>query len=193
MENWANDSSNVDFFDIKGDLEEIFSLTGNLSEFSFSEDRRDGFHPGQTARIRRNGKSIGWVGCIHPEVASNLGIEAPILAAEVSLDALMGLRLPRFEDVSKYPEIRRDIALLVDKSVTAEEVLSLVREKAGDKLIDLALFDLYSGEGIDNKRKSVALGLTFCDRSSTLEDKYVTTAVSTVVASLKEKFSAELR
>ena len=193
IENWANESRNADFFDIKGDLEEVFSLTGSLSEFSFIEDRRDGFHPGQTARIYRSDKAVGWVGAIHPELASSLGVEIPILAAEIDLDAILGSKLPQFEDVSKYPEIRRDIALLIDKAVTAEQVMSSVRSVAGDKLIDLSLFDLYSGEGIDSKRKSVAIGLTFCDRSSTLKDEDVTTAVSAVIESLKKEFAAELR
>ena len=193
IENWTNESRNADFFDIKGDLEEVFSLTGSLSEFSFIEDIRDGFHPGQTARIYRSDKAVGWVGAIHPELASSLGVEIPILAAEIHLDAILGSKLPQFEDVSKYPEIRRDIALLIDKAVTAEQVMSSVRSMAGDKLIDLSLFDLYSGEGIDSKRKSVAIGLTFCDRSSTLKDEDVTTAVSAVIESLRKDFGAELR
>ena len=109
------------------------------------------------------------------------------------MDAILESRLPLFEEVSKFPEIRRDIALLIDKAVTAEQVLSLVRSVAGDKLIDLSLFDLYSGEGIDSKRKSIAIGLTFCDRSSTLKDEEVTTAVSAVIESLNREFTAQLR
>ncbi len=193
IENWANESRTADFFDIKGDLEEIFSLTGSLSEFSFIEDMRDGFHPGQTARIYRSDEAVGWVGAIHPELASGLGVEIPIFAAEIHLDAILRSKLPQFEEVSKYPEIRRDIALLIDNVVTAEQVMSLVRSVAGDKLIDLTLFDIYSGEGIDSKRKSVAIGLTFCDRSSTLKDADVATAVGAVIESLKKEFAADLR
>ena len=138
-------------------------------------------------------RRVGWVGAIHPELASSLGVEIPILAAEIHMDAILESRLPLFEEVSKFPEIRRDIALLIDKAVTAEQVLSLVRSVAGDKLIDLSLFDLYSGEGIDSKRKSIAIGLTFCDRSSTLKDEEVTTAVSAVIESLNREFTAQLR
>jgi phenylalanyl-tRNA synthetase beta chain len=109
------------------------------------------------------------------------------------LDALQAGELPRFSEVSRYPSIRRDIAIIVDETLAAEKVCKTIREAAGDKLQNLELFDVYSGKGIDSGRKSLALGLTLQTTSRTLTDVDVETVMDAVLTTLKTEFGATLR
>ena len=101
--------------------------------------------------------------------------------------------IPSFSELSRYPEVRRDLAVIVDKTVPAQELLGNVRSVAGTYLTDLTLFDVYEGKGIDPKRKSLAIGLTFRDQSRTLGDEDVNQAVQQVIDSLEKNYNAELR
>jgi phenylalanyl-tRNA synthetase beta chain len=113
--------------------------------------------------------------------------------AEIELEAVLEGVIPRFTELSKFPEVRRDIAVVVDKSVASAKLMENVRTVAGSYLTDLRLFDVYEGKGIDPKRKSLALGLTFRDHSRTLSDEDVNLAVNQVIDSLEKNFKAELR
>ena len=125
--------------------------------------------------------------------AAELGLAAPLYACEIDLDAVLERRQPEFRELSKFPEVRRDLAVIVDKSVPAAELMAEVRGAAGSYLKELTLFDVYEGKGIDPKRKSLALGLTFRDHSRTLSDEDVNLAVNQVIDSLEKNFKAELR
>jgi phenylalanyl-tRNA synthetase beta chain len=113
--------------------------------------------------------------------------------AELDLDAVLTARVPVFAAVSRFPEVRRDIAVLVDRALPVAELQANVRDVAGSYLTQLTLFDVYQGKGIDPDRKSVALGLTFQDPSRTLDDQEVAKIIEQVVDSLKENYNAELR
>lgn len=192
-EGWSAPASDSDFFDLKGDFESLLSLTGAATEFEFSAGSRAALHPGQTAKILRNGEEIGYIGALHPTVEAELGLNAPLFVAEVALPALLDARLPEFKELSKFPEVRRDLAVVVDKSVAASQLMQSVRDAAGTYLTDLTLFDVYEGKGIDPKRKSLALGLTFRNQSRTLSDDDVNLAVNQVIDSLEKNYKAELR
>ncbi len=192
-ESWTESGELVDFYDLKGDLESLLDLTAAPDKFSFRAGERTGLHPGQTAVLEREGREVGVIGTLHPQLQARFALAQPVYLFEVDLAALLDAALPAFTELSRYPEVRRDLALLVDKSVSAGELLANVREAAGTYLTDLRLFDVYEGKGIDPKRKSLALGLTFRDSSRTLSDQDVNKSVDQVIDLLIKTYNAELR
>ena len=192
-ESWAVAGQAADFFDLKGDVESLFALTRDPGALQFCAGQRPGLHPGQTAGITRNGHAVGYIGTLHPATQAQLDLAAPLYVCEIDLEAVLEGRVPRFAELSRFPEVRRDLAVIVDKSLPAAELMKNVRAVAGSYLKDLRLFDVYEGKGIDPKRKSLALGLTFRDHSRTLSDDDVNLAVNQVIDSLEKNFKAELR
>ena len=150
-------------------------------------------HPGQTARIERNGQLVGYLGQVHPSVQKALDLSQPVFVFEVNLNQVLEDELPAFKGISKFPEVRRDLALIVDEKISAGSLSSTVRETAGSNLVDLKVFDVYQGKGIENNRKSVALGLTFRDSSRTLTEDEINVSVESVVKALQAQYSASLR
>ncbi|MEM9257187.1 MAG: phenylalanine--tRNA ligase subunit beta [Pseudomonadota bacterium] len=191
-ETWTGDGASVDFYDLKGDLESVLRL-GDANRFEFDAAQRSGLHPGQTAAITRKGQRIGYLGALHPSVGAQLDIALPVLVCEIDLVQLLEIDLPRFAELSKFPGIRRDLSFVVDREVAVHEVLGALRSVAGSYLADLTLFDVYTGKGIDPKRKSLSVGLTFRDQSRTLGDEDVNPAVGQVIDLLKKNYKAELR
>jgi len=192
-ESWAVQSQGLDFFDLKGDVESIFTLGRDPGSLQFESAAVAALHPGQTASITRKGQAVGYPGAMHPTVQAELDLVAPLYVCEVELDAVLQGLVPRFVELSKFPEVRRDLAVIVDRSVPSADLMENVRAVAGSYLRDLRLFDVYEGKGIDPKRKSLALGLTFRDHSRTLSDEDVNLAVNQVIDSLEKNFKAELR
>ncbi|MCL4104101.1 UNVERIFIED_CONTAM: hypothetical protein GTU68_034963 [Idotea baltica] len=192
-ENWANEKAAGDFYDLKGDIESILALTRNALNFEFSASSREAMHSGQTAAISLDGKEVGYLGTLHPSVATKVGLNAPLYVCEIDLAIVLDGQLPEFTELSKFPEVRRDLAVVVDKSVAAAELMNNVRTVAGSYLTDLRLFDVYEGKGIDPKRKSLALGLTFRDQSRTLSDEDINATMDQVIDLLEKNYNAELR
>jgi phenylalanyl-tRNA synthetase beta chain len=192
-ENWANEKAAGDFFDLKGDLESMLALTRNASNFEFSACAREAMHSGQTAAISLAGKEMGYIGVLHPSIATKVGLNAPLYVCEIDLAVLLDGQLPEFSELSKFPEVRRDLAVVVDKGVAAAQLMDNVRTVAGSYLTDLRLFDVYEGKGIDPKRKSLALGLTFRDQSRTLSDDDINATMDQVIDLLEKNYNAELR
>ncbi len=192
-EAWAHARDTVDFYDIKADVEALLACAGSANEFSFAAGEHPALHPGQTARIERDGRLVGFVGALHPELAKTLGIDQPVYLFELVLAEVASGRLPKFQELSRFPEVRRDLALLVDRDVAATVVLDGIRAQAGDCLTDLKLFDVYHGKGIDPHRKSLAVGLTWQHPSRTLNDDEVNTTIENILSSLEQRFNATLR
>lgn len=192
-ESWSHGRESVDFYDLKGDVEALLGAAGNAGAFRFVPAEHPALHPGQCARIEREGRTVGYLGAIHPQLASELGIEQPLFLFELLLAELDEGRLPSFRELSRFPEVRRDLALVVDRDTPAEDILGCIREKAGDYLTDLKLFDVYQGKGIDPARKSLAVGLTWQHPSRTLNDDEVSAAIQTILTSLGDRFNATLR
>ncbi|WP_263142634.1 phenylalanine--tRNA ligase subunit beta [Pseudomonas sp. RIT-PI-AD] len=192
-EGWSHGREQVDFFDLKADVEALLGYAGSMESFTFHPDQHPALHPGQTARIDREGEPVGFLGALHPELAKTLGIDQPVYVFELLLAGVTKGSVPRFSELSRYPEVRRDLALVVDRDVPAESVLACIREQAGEWLSDLRLFDVYQGKGIDPLRKSLAVGLTWQHPSRTLNDDEVNTTTQSILASLEDRFNATLR
>ncbi len=190
-ENWTEQSTRVDFFDMKGEVEQLLACSGGSVGFERAE--QPGLHDGQTARVMLDGRDVGVLGTIHPQAAATLDLPPHTVLAELELEAVLSGRVPAFEDISRFPETRRDIAVVVGRDVPAAALTQAVAEVAGPDLADLRLFDVYTGEGVAVDKKSVALGLTFRNNSRTLDDEETSVIVAQVVDYLKEKYEAELR
>ncbi len=192
-EGWANGREAVDFYDLKADVEALLNFAGAGGEFTFVAGEHAALHPGQTARIERNGQLVGFMGALHPELAGVLGLDQPVFLFELVLAEVATGVLPQFCELSRFPEVRRDLALLVAREVPAESLLADIRAQAGEYLTDLRLFDVYQGKGIDPLSKSVAVGLTWQHPSRTLNDEEVNENLQRIIASLGERFQATLR
>ena len=192
-ESWAHGRDSVDFFDAKADVEALLAAAGDAASFAFVPGEHSALHPGQTARIEREGRLVGYLGAIHPELAKTLGLDQPLFLFELLLSEITAGRMPAFKELSRFPEVRRDLALLVDRDVPAQNLLADIREQAGEWLTDLRLFDVYQGKGIDPLRKSLAVGLTWQHPSRTLNDDEVSTATQNILTSLEQRFNATLR
>lgn len=192
-ESWSTSDGAVDLFDLKGDLESLLALTRLPTNCEFEAASRPALHPGQTARITRKGQEVGFIGALHPTASAQLGLSAPLYLCEMDLSVLLEGKTPEFTELSRFPEVRRDLAVVVDKTVPASRLMADVRAASGTYLTDLRLFDVYTGKGIDPKRKSLALGLTFRDQSRTLGDEVVNLAMGQVIDLLEKNYNAELR
>ncbi|MBA1187680.1 phenylalanine--tRNA ligase subunit beta [Pseudomonas entomophila] len=192
-EGWANGHDAVDFFDVKADVEAVLGHAGALDAFTFVPGKHPALHPGQTARIERDGQEVGYLGALHPELAKTLGLERPVFAFELILGEVAEGRLPTFSELSRFPETRRDLALIAGRDVSASAVLDTIRAHAGEWLTDLRLFDVYQGKGIDPDRKSLAVGLTWQHPSRTLNDDEVNATLQTILTSLEQGLNTTLR
>src|SRR5690554_2624843 len=192
-EAWSNPAEAVDFYDMKGDLESLLALTGDDASFSFLPQTHAALHPGQCAGIFKSGELQGYIGALHPGLQQQLDILKPVYVFEIKLSAVLTARIPAFQALSKYPEVRRDLAILVDRTVSASDLLDAVKSQAGDSLSDLKVFDVYTGKGIDPQRKSIALGLTFQHPSRTLTEDEISASIANITQHLEATFAATLR
>lgn len=192
-EQWGEPARAVDFFDLKGDLEAVLALTGRPEAFSFVADRHPALHPGQSARIELDGEAVGWLGALHPDVQRKLDMDEPAYVFEMTLEAAQQARLPAFAPLSRFPSIRRDLAVVVAESVSAAALEQCVRRATGAWLQGVALFDVYQGKGVADGFKSVGIGLILQDFSRTLTDSDVDEVISGVVVALRGELDAELR
>ncbi|MBY5925784.1 MULTISPECIES: phenylalanine--tRNA ligase subunit beta [unclassified Halomonas] len=192
-EGWTGGRDKVDFFDLKGDLESLLEVSGDADAWRFEPGEHPSLHPGQCARILHRGEEAGWIGTLHPAVKGKLGLKTDAVLFEVRLDALSQGRIPAFAPLSRYPEVRRDLAFVIDEDQPVQALLDRVRAEAGEWLTDLALFDVYQGKGVAEGRKSVALGLTWQHPSRTLNDEEINQLVDAIVATARQGVDAELR
>ena len=192
-ENWANDSEVIDFFDIKGDIESLLAMTGDAEAFEFRAASHPALHTGQAAAVYRGGRAIGVLGRLAPQLEQQLDARHPIFLFELEIDPLITKRVAQSAPMSRFPEVRRDIAVIVDQVVTSSALRDCIYAAADETLQNLKLFDVYQGKGIDPTRKSVGLGLTFQHASRTLTDDEINDTMTRVVSSLEAEFGASLR
>jgi phenylalanyl-tRNA synthetase beta chain len=192
-EQWGTTALPVDFFDIKADVEAILELSGRAETAHFRKGTHPALHPGQCAEIVLDGECLGWLGMLHPSLEQSLGFEQRVFLFELVVDRLRERRVPTFRTVSKYPQVRRDLAVVVDESVTAEEVIGCVRAVGSRLVRRVVLFDVYQGPGIEDHEKSVALGLILQDDDETLTDARVDRLMSDVIERLADELNARLR
>jgi len=192
-EHWDFDATAADFFDVKADLEAVFHLTGRLDELEFSAAEHPALRPGQTARLRLAGEDIGWLGALHPVLEHRLELRTNIILFALRLEETLRSALPKFRAYSKFPSVRRDIAIVVDENISVGRIIESVRENAGDMLQNVLVFDVYRGKEIASSLKSVALGLILQDTSRTLTDADADRTVASVTEHLGRALGATIR
>ncbi|PID43087.1 MAG: phenylalanine--tRNA ligase subunit beta [Proteobacteria bacterium] len=190
-EAWNLDKVNFDFYDAKADLESLLTLLGG--GFSFEKAAHEAMHPGQCAAISKGGTIFGYVGALHPGLYKKLQLNGSVFIFELDLDLLDNGKLPIFKEFSKFPEVRRDLAIIVDRQVQYSEVESVIKQTAGDWLSDILVFDNYQGEGIEPDQKSLAIGITWQHPKRTLNDEEVLDLFNGVIVALETRFNATLR
>ncbi|MEY4588320.1 MAG: hypothetical protein RL497_396 [Pseudomonadota bacterium] len=189
---WAHDKSEVDFYDIKAEVEQIFALGGVDIQLQPASDLPH-IHPGQSAYVWVNGQVLGYFGALHPTCCKALDLNKPAYVFELDLACVQQGRLPKARGISRFPEVSRDIAILVDKNVQALSVQKVIERAAGEGLKQVTLFDVYAGQGIDLTRKSLAFSLLFQHSSRTLTDEEIQASMDSVIQQLAEEFNALLR
>ncbi|UEA17435.1 phenylalanine--tRNA ligase subunit beta [Pasteurella canis] len=192
-EHWTGKSENVDFFDLKGDLESILSLTGTSNLVKFIAKSYPALHPGQSAAIILDGKEIGFIGTVHPNIAKQLGLNGRTIVFEILWSAIATRHVVHAKEISRFPANRRDLALVVADDIAASDILDTCRAVAGEKLIQVNLFDVYQGSGVAAGHKSLAISLVIQDNEKTLEEDDINAVVSVVLSELKQRFNAYLR
>lgn len=191
-EQWGQTGRDVDFFDLKGDLQALLSLC-NARQAAFRPTERPGLHPGQTAAIDLDGHCIGFLGLIHPALVRELELSAAVYVFQLQQAAVTRGIVPGYAQFSRLPTVRRDLSVVVSNEVTASQVFECLRHTAAAELKDFQLFDLYQGKGIDSGEKSLSLGLIFQGISSTLIDGDVDKMVADILARLCSELGARLR
>jgi len=182
----------ADFFDLKADVEALLTGTGAADEFSFESAALSCLHPGRAARIRRVGKEVGWIGELHPTLVREFDFTYTPVLFELDIEAL-GVARPAYQDVSRFPAVRRDLAVVVDENVPFGALRERVVLAASRLLRQIRIFDVYRGPGVEAGRKSVALGLIFQDITRTLTDEDADRAVASVIAELRVSLNAKIR
>jgi len=182
----------VDFFDLKADVEALLAGTGVPHEFRFEVETLSCLHPGRSARIQRKGQPVGWIGELHPTLVRELDFTYTPVLFELDMSAL-AVERPAFQDISRYPSVRRDLAVVVDEGVPFSALRERVVLAASSLLRHIRVFDVYRGPGVETGRKSVALGLIFQDITRTLTDEDADRAVASVIAELRVSLNAKIR
>jgi phenylalanyl-tRNA synthetase beta chain len=192
-EQWGAKAVPVDFHDVKQDVEALFARAGAPDEFGYIADTLPCLHPGRSARITRRGKTIGWIGELHPQLVQEFDFTyAPILF-EIEFGPALAAKMPRFEEISRFPRVRRDLAVVVDEKVSLSQLHERVTFAASSLLREIRVFDVFRGPGIELGRKSVALGLIFQDNSRTLADEDADRLLAAIRADLSATLGAGFR
>jgi phenylalanyl-tRNA synthetase beta chain len=192
-EQWSVNNRKIDFFDIKGEVEKLFSMKGDTSRFSFEAGQLPWMHPGASAIVYLDGKQAGWCGAVHPNVLKAFEIKNTVFAFEIDLDALLTRDIPFAKEISRFPSVRRDIAVMLPVDVTYMKVKECITEAAGPYLESVNVFDVYQGDNLKDGYKSLAIGLIFNNVSSTLRDEDVDPAIKGVIDRLEQRLGAQLR
>ncbi len=192
-EHWDIATNTVDFFDLKGDLEAVLELTANELAYEFKAAKHPALHPGQTAAIVVDGKEVGFIGTVHPELERKFGLNGRTIMFEIEWDAINTRVIPEAASVSKFPANRRDIAIVADEAIASGDIVAECLASGGELLTSAKLFDVYRGQGVEEGKKSLAIALTLQSVERTLEEADITSAVDAIVAAIGEKFSATLR
>ena len=189
---WAEKARKVDFYDTKADLQAIFELSG--CDASFTKGELSTLHPGQTAKIvSAEGKEIGWLGMLHPQLEKQLGFDSQVFLFELDQDSFLNKKVPVFTALSKYPSVTRDLALIVNESVSAGDIITCIKSSAEKALQDVIIFDVYRGKGIEEGSKSIALSLVLQDDTQTLTETEIETIVGRLLNLLATEINAKLR
>lgn len=191
-EQWGEKSRTIDFFDVKADLEALFALTGRAA--SFKAEAHAALHPGQSARLFNDrGEALGWLGMLHPTLEKQLGFDTQVFLFEMQLDKILEKQVPAFKPLSRFPSVRRDMAVIVEDSVTADQIIASIDQCQEEAIKSVCIFDVYRGAGVEDGYKSIALSLTLQEYSQTLTDSEIDAIFNRVLQVLITELSAKLR
>ncbi|MBT8422268.1 MAG: phenylalanine--tRNA ligase subunit beta, partial [Gammaproteobacteria bacterium] len=183
----------VDFFDVKADIEALLTTAAAGSKLDYVASEHPSLRPGRTAQIERDGQSIGWLGELHPRLSRKLGMAPAPLVFELDARAALSASVPDYAAVSRFPSVRRDLAVLIDESVSAADLQAVVENAAGPLLQNIVIFDVYRGDKIENGLKSVAIGLILQETSRTLTEPEIEAVTTAVIEGLSSKLNASIR
>jgi phenylalanyl-tRNA synthetase beta chain len=193
-EQWGEASRPVDFFDLKGDLDALIAHTGEAHLWSVDAGGLPAWlHPGRSARVLRDGQPAGFLGALHPALAKALDLGPDVYVMELALAPILSRRMPSASRVARFPAVRRDIAMDLPEDVAWASVEGAVRAALGEVLKEVRLFDRYVGKGVEEGRKSLAMGLILQDASRTLTDDDADACVADAVKALEQTCKARLR
>ena len=192
-EQWGEPARAMDFFDIKGDIECLYAMRGDADKPVFAVGEMPWMHPGASAVIKLNGGVVGWCGSVHPSVLKAFEIKKSVFAFELDLEKLLQRDVPFTKSISRFPSVRRDLALMLPNDITYEQVKDCITTTAGPLLEKVLVFDVYKGKNLKKGYKSLAIGLIFNNVSSTLKDEDVDPVIETVVSELEQQLGAQLR
>ena len=186
-----NNVKNVDFYTIKGVVEEVLDYLGYAGRYMLTkQELPKEMHPGQSAYINVNGTNVGIIGKLHPNVTKE-----DVYVFEINLDELFQKKVGKmkYKEVSKFPSIKKDVAFVVDKKLVSKDIEKVIKSAGGSLLTEIEIFDVYTGSNVANDKKSIAYSLTFTDNKKTLTDEEVNGLLDKVMNSVCSKFGAEVR
>ena len=187
-EQWGAASRRVDFFDLKGDLERLFGQALDARSAV-----HPALHPGQSAELWADGRAFGWIGVLHPRLVQAFDLPAAPVLFEIDSGVLARRSLPRHATVSRFPQVRRDLAFVLDAHTPAGELLAALRSAAPAQVRAIDVFDDYRGKGVPENQKSLAIRVVMQDTERTLTDQEVEDAVGKLVDSARRQCNASLR
>jgi phenylalanyl-tRNA synthetase beta chain len=188
-EQWGIPAREVDFYDVKADIEALFWPSAIRAEPA----SHSALHPGKSARIYLGERVAGYLGELHPRWQKNFDLPKPAVLFELDIDVLMARTLPQAAEISKYPPIRRDIAVVVAENVEVQAMLDAMQTMKSSIVSEISLFDVYRGKGVEHSKKSLAFRILLQDTQKTLTDAEADREVASLRNILKERFDATLR
>ncbi|MDS7942986.1 phenylalanine--tRNA ligase subunit beta [Acinetobacter sp. V110_1] len=189
-ESWHAKPQPMDFFDFKGEVEEVLAAGRLKVEYARSE--RAWLHPGQSAEILVDGKSIGYLGRLHPSLENELDLSTTWVA-ELDQAAVLQSYVSNFTELSRFPSVRRDIALLISDNINVRDIQQLIEKTGGELLDSTWLFDVYTGQGVEDGKRSLAFALLWQHPSRTLEDAEIKSGMDNIIQVLENTYQATLR
>ncbi len=190
---WGIEARPVDYYDIKGDLEQLFQLPGKTVDLAFRVETIHGLHPGRSAGVYVNGRRVGTIGELNMDVLDEVNSSNRIYVFEIEFDILSHRNVPEYTPISRYPAVARDLSLVIPTDQSVAELTNTIRQSAGKLLETVTLFDVYFNFDVANRFKSVAYRLSFRSHTRTLTDLEVETAIQNILYQSHRKYQAKLR
>jgi phenylalanyl-tRNA synthetase beta chain len=190
---WSEDNRKVDFYDLKGDVENLLAMSHLHGRVEFLPSQSPEFHPGQCAALMLNDQAIGLMGQLHPQWLKPFAVNGPVFMFQIFLDSLLTMQVPTVTGISKFPEVQRDLAFVIEQNVSAKQVINCIQQVDNTLLQDVQVFDIYQGVGVADTHKSIALGLKIQHHDRTLQDQEVDALIARIVQTVEHALDAKLR
>jgi phenylalanyl-tRNA synthetase beta chain len=192
-EQWGADATDIDFFEVKGHVDALLGVNDTHKQVTYEKAEHTTLHPGQTARVLLDGVAIGWLGKLHPKWQQHYSLTKSTFLFELDAEAVLNRNIPSYQEVSKLLPVRRDLAVVVDENIAVNILLSAVKKANIPLILEVALFDLYQGQGVAENKKSLALSVLMHDTQKTLTDSDADFAIANLLQLLQNDFGAILR